>query len=597
MSDKVAEIQAIMSPDRIGAWISNLWNNYYNQMAGKRAEWSELDKYIFATDTTTTSNNSLPWKNSTTLPKLTQIRDNLHSNYLSSLFPNDKWLQWKGYTKKDANRKKAQAITAYMENKTRESGYRTVVSHLLYDYIDRGNCFSTVSFEKRYNTYADGSKIPGFIGPRGVRIDPQDIIFNPLATSFEDTFKIIRSVKTIGELKKLAATEPEHKFWLKAIERREKLSGHIGAMSREDFEKAEQYSVDGFGNLYEYYQSQYVEILEFYGDFHDQVTGELQTNRMITIVDRACEVRNEPIATYSGRAPIRHVGWRLRPNNLWAMGPLDNLVGMQYRIDHLENLKADAMDLAVHPPLAIIGEVEEFDWKPGAEIHMDEGGTISEVAKNLNAIITTDNQIQAIENRMELYAGAPREAMGIRTPGEKTALEVQTLNNAAGRIFQEKVTNFELNIMEPNLNDQLEIAVRNFDETDVIRTMDNELGIEQFKTITVEDITASGVLRPVGARHFAQQAQELQNIIGIFSSPIAQMIAPHTSGKAMALFVEDVTSLTGYDMFRPNVAVIEAHETQSLAQQSQEDQQVAASMPADNNSVAPTPPTQGQPNG
>jgi hypothetical protein len=27
------------------------------------------------------------------------------------------------------------------------------------------------------------------------------------------------------------------------------------------------------------------------------------------------------------------------------MGPLDNLVGLQYRIDHLENAKADALDL------------------------------------------------------------------------------------------------------------------------------------------------------------------------------------------------------------------------------------------------------------
>lgn len=48
-----------------------------------------------------------------------------------------------------------------------------------------------------------------------------------------------------------------------------------------------------------------------------------------------------------GKTSIVHAGWRYRPDNLWAMGPLDNIVGMQYRIDHLENLKADAMDLAV----------------------------------------------------------------------------------------------------------------------------------------------------------------------------------------------------------------------------------------------------------
>src|SRR5690606_30753135 len=163
--------------------------------------------------------------------------------------------------------------------------------------------------------------------------------------------------------------------------------------------------VDGFGNLYEYYNSEFVEILEFYGSYHNNDTGVLETNRMVTVVDRTIEVRNVPIQTYDGQAPIFHVGWRLRPDNLWAMGPLDNLVGMQYRIDHLETLKADAMDLTVHPPLKIIGEVEEFIWGPGVPIHIDENGDVQELGKNLNAIIIADNQIADLENKMELYAG------------------------------------------------------------------------------------------------------------------------------------------------------------------------------------------------
>lgn len=585
MSDIPLEVRAVFAQDDCSQVVANTWDNYYNQMAEKRGEWLELQKYIFATDTSTTTNSSLPWKNSTTIPKLAQIRDNLHSNYLSYLFPNDKWLQWSAYTKEAASHSKAKTITAYMENKTRESNYRTTVSRWLLDYIDYGNVFGTVAFEKRFNTAVDGSIIPGFIGPIGVRIDPKDIMFNPLAATFENSYKIIRSIKTVGELMKLAATEPGQTFWLDVVKRRQEMQSKLGMISREDFEKAITYQVDGFGNLYEYYQSQYVEILEFYGDYHNQITNELEVNRMITVVDRSFTARDTPIPTYSGRAPIRHVGWRLRPNNLWAMGPLDNLVGLQYRIDHLENIKADAMDLAIHPPLAIIGEVEQFDWKPGGEIHLDEGGSISEVSKSLNAIITADNQIQSIMDQMELMAGAPREAMGVRTPGEKTALEVQTLNNAAGRIFQEKVTNFEINLMEPNLNDQLEIAVRNLDQTDVVRVIDNDLGAQEFMSISSTDITAAGIIRPVGARHFAQQAQDLQNAIGIFNSPLGQMIAPHTSGIALSQFVENVLSLSAYDMFRPNVQVAEQHETQSLMQQSQEDQQVQASAPADKTAI------------
>ena len=592
MSDKVAEIRGLLTQDEKGQWVAQLWDTYKKNRGAKESQWLELQNYIFATDTSTTSNAALPWKNSTTLPKLTQIRDNLHSNYLSGLFPNDKWLQWNAYTKKDASRKKAKAVTAYMENKTREAHYRTEISRCLYDYIDYGNAFMTVSFEKRYNTRKDGTKVPGYIGPRGHRISPTDIVFNPLASTLADTWKIVRTVKSIGELKKLAETNPDQVFWKKAIENRLETRRHMGNYSVDDFNLACRYQMDGFSTPYNYYMSDSVEILEFYGDYNDEYTGDMSFNRMITVVDRSYVVRDEVIDTLDGRAPIRHVGWRLRQDNLWAMGPLDNLVGMQYRIDHLENLKADAMDLIVHPPLKIKGEVEEFIWGPGAEIHLDENGDIEEVSKSMNAIIAADNHIDMLMDYMELMAGAPREAMGVRTPGEKTATEMQGLFNAAGRIFQEKITTFEVELMEPNLNDQLEISVRNFDGSDVVRTLDTDLGSIEFRTITVEDITASGVIRPVGARHFAESSTELQNLIGITNTPLWELVRPHTSGKAMTQFIEDVTNLRGYAMFRPNVAVEEAKETQALANQGAEDLQVEAEMPAPTSAVPPEAPVE-----
>jgi len=573
MSDKVAELTAVMQDDS-SKWVSNLWDKYNQQRQEKLAQWDELRNYVFATDTSTTSNGELPWKNSTTIPKLCQIRDNLHANYESSLFPNDRWLQWVAYSKEDASRNKARTVKAYIDNKAREGHFRTEASKWLYDYIDYGNAFATVSFESRHRTLANGDVVPGFIGPKGVRISPLDIVFNPLATSFDNTFKIIRSVKTIGELKKLAETEPDQAYWADVIQNRLDIRKVMGGYSKEDFDKAAAFSVDGFGNLYEYFQSDYVEILEFYGDYHNPTTGELKTNVMITVADRSNLVREADIPSWQGSAPIRHVGWRFRQDNLWAMGPLDNLVGMQYRIDHLENLKADAMDLTVHPPLKIIGEVEQFEYGPGSEIHIDEQGDVQELLKNLNGIITSSNEIQILEDKMELMAGAPREAAGIRTPGEKTALEVQTLSNAAGRIFQSKITNFEVELLEPILNDMLEISARSLDGNDLIRVMDDDLGVQEFLSITKEDITANGKIRPVGARHFAKQAQDLQNLVGILGGPLGEKVAPHTSGKALTTFISDVVGLEGYDIFRANVAVEEQQETSALLQQAEEDVQV-----------------------
>lgn len=577
----VAEIASMFQQDDSSQWVAYLWDKFDRQRASKVEEWLELRNYIFATDTTTTSNGSLPWKNSTTLPKICQIRDNLHSNYKSHLFPNDNWLQWQSFNKKDASRDKAKTIESYMENKCREGHFRTEMSKLLYDYIDYGNAFATVDFESSFKELADGTRVPAYIGPRARRISPLDIVFDPTASDFKKTFKIVRSVKTVGELKKLSYTDPDQSFWEDVVKRREHFKGVLGKYSIEDFNKAVGYSVDGFGNMYEYYQSDFVEILEFYGDYHDQTTGELHTDRILTVVDRSFTARDEGIPSWMGHAPIYHVGWRFRQDNLWAMGPLDNLVGLQYRMDHLENLKADAMDLSVHTPLIIQGEVEEFDYGPGVEIHIDENGAVTELGKNFNGIITADNQIQYLQDQMELMAGAPREAMGIRTPGEKTATEVNQLQNAAGRIFQEKITHFEIELLESVLNAMLEVAARNLDTTDVIRVLDDDIGVQEFLNITRADITANGIIRPIGARHFAKQAQDLQNIMGILNSPLGQLIMPHTSGKALTKFVDDVTGLKGYNVFRTNVAVMEQKETQSLMGQAQEDLDTEASIPTE----------------
>lgn len=567
--DAVVEIRGLVQPDEPSAWVANLWTKYNNQRAEKIDEWAEVDKYLFATDTSTTSAGDLPWSHKTTTPKLTQIRDNLHSNYLSSLFPNDKWLTWQAFSKDSAKKSVANTILAYMENKTREGGFRNTTSRLLYDYIDKGNAFAMPTFEARYSV-RDDDRVTDFIGPKAVRISPLDIVFNPAAASFEQTFKIVRSLTTMGALRKSMETNPMNGDWDEFLSRRANLHAASLSYSREDWVKASQYQVDGFGSLQEYYGSDTVELLEFYGDYHDTLTGELRTGRMITVADRSFVVRDVAIPTYGGSAAIRHVGWRLRPDNLWAMGPLDNLVGMQYMIDHYQNMVSNGLDLKVMPPIKVIGDVEQFDWAPDERIHIDENGDVQEMAQQFGDVYAVLQYIEVLEEKMEMYSGAPREAMGIRTPGEKTAFEVQALENAAGRIFQEKITQFEV-FMESILNDMFEEAHRNFPTADVIGIIDDDLGVQEFRNITKEDITAKGILRPVGARHFAQRSQELQNLVGVFNSPLANLLGPHTSAIELTKFISDVIDLRGYTIFAPNVAVEEQQETQALASQAEED--------------------------
>ena len=585
MSNKVAVLRGVIDGhrDSMGDYIGNLWHTFNSQRQPWLNEQKELRNFLFATDTRTTSNAALPWKNSTTLPKLTQIRDNLHANYLSALFPNDEWVKWEAYSLDEKEQVKAQAIEAYIANKARQSNLRTTVSRLIYDFIDDGNAFATTEYVNETKEI-DGEIVTTYSGPRLCRISPKDIVFDPTAADFKHSPKIIRSIRTIGELMTMAMDDADNQYLKDALSKRMKMRELAGQYTIEDFDKACGYMVDGFGSLHEYYQSNYVEILEFRGDYYDPEKDILKRDMRIVVADRASVLLMEQDEGWVKNAPIEHAGWRLRPDNLWAMGPLNNLVGMQYRIDHLENLKADVFDFIAVPVLKIIGDVDDFDWKPGEQIHIDSEQSDVQMLVPDTTALNADTQISILEERMELYAGAPKNAMGIRTPGEKTAFEVQALDNAAGRIFQEKITSFEINLLEPSLNNMLADSRRNMNSADIVRVADADLGIEVVMSITKEDITSNGKLRPIGARHYAAQAQMIQNLQQLYSSQIGAMIAPHTSAKQMSKLVEDILGLRRFELFQDNVALFEQAETQrmmnSLQQQVDVEQQVPVEGPS-----------------
>lgn len=572
MGVRTLDLMQVLQPDRLGTQIAEMqqeWEMYRN---GWLAEKREIRDYIFATDTSSTTNNSLPWKNSVHIPKLCQIRDNLHANYMAALFPNDRPIRWEGDDESSEAKTKRLSIEAYMENKLRMSEFRSEVSKIVLDFIDYGNCFAMTEFvAEETEDPVTGEKIPGYVGPRMRRISPLDIVFNPAAPSFAESPKIIRTLKTLGTLRADIQDHPEMQYLEDVFEKMQATRHKFQGATAGDFAKGTAFSIDGFSSFLDYFKSDYVELLDFYGDIYDSETDTLYKNRIITVVDRCYVIRNIPNPSWLGRANIFHCGWRLRPDNLYAMGPLDNLVGMQYRIDHLENAKSDAFDLIVHPVMKIRGFVEDFDYGPGERIFVGDEGEVEFMSPD-TTFLQADTQIQLYEMKMEEMAGAPKQAMGFRTPGEKTAYEVQVLENGANRVFLNKTSYFEETFLEPIINSMLELARRNMGPSDLIRVMDDQFGVVEFMKITREDITARGKIRPIGARHFARNANILQNLTQFATSGLGQdpAIAAHISGKRIAQLVEELLGLERYQLVQDNVRVAEQMETSQLAQAGQQ---------------------------
>ena len=563
MTSKVLELQDILLPDILATRITEKWTEWDMLRNLKKQDWEEIRRYVYATDTTKTSNSTLPWKNKTTIPKLCQIRDNLYSNYSATLFPQRKWLVWEANERDAEQINKRDAIVNYMAWIITQQSFKTEIDKIILDYIDYGNCFATVEWvDERVEL---PTKVQaGYIGPAIRRISPLDIVCNPTASTFGSSPKIIRSYISIGELKDLLEkmSNDENREEYEAIYKYLKDIRSNAQTFNGDWQQRDNlYQMDGFTSFRDYLQSDAVEVLTFYGDIYDNDNDIFLKNHVITVVDRHKLIGKKANPSFFGQPPIYHSPWRKKQDNLWGMGPLDNLVGMQYRMDHIENMAADIWDLVTFPVQKVKGFVEDFTWQPGEKIFVSEEGDVDLVVPDVN-VLQADMKIERIERLMEEMAGAPREAMGFRTPGEKTKYEVQRLENASARVFQNKIKQFEEQVIEPLLNAMLELARRNLVGTTTIKVFDDEFKMATFQTLSVEDITGIGRIKPIAARHFAEQAELIQNLTSLTASNLWPVVQPHFSSIGLAKILEQSFNLQDYEIVRPNISLYEQAEAQ-----------------------------------
>lgn len=572
MTGRVTEVLDVVSPDKIATQIANDHITWNNMRQAKMQDWEEIRRYVYATNTTQTSNASLPWKNKTTIPKLCQIRDNLYANYTATMFPNSYPIEWEANEKAADSKAKRDSIKNYMQWVISQPSFKSEMDKIVLDYIDYGNCIVTVEWLDQRAEQPRESIQAGYVGPVLKRISPLDIVFNPTAPTFESSPKIIKSVISMGELKELLnrmSNDDNREEYLKLWDYLQEIRVTAREAPSDWAQRDALYNVDGFTSFQEYLSSNSVEVLTFYGDMYDIDNDKFYKNYVFTVVDRHKIIGQKPNPSFYGYPPIFHSPWRRKQDNLWGMGPLDNLIGMQYRVDHMENVKADVWDLVAYPVIKVKGFVEDFTWQPGEIINVSEEGDV-DVVQPAVQIMQADTMIGYYLNTMEESAGAPKEAMGFRTPGEKTKYEVQSLENGASRVFQNKIKQFEEQVVERVLNAMLELARRNLTGVLTIKVFDDDLKAATFKSLTVEDITGIGRIRPVAARHFAEQAQLVQNLTSLSSSPLWQFVQPHFSSIKTAKLFEKMFNLEQEELVLPWVGIVEQGEGQRMAQATQE---------------------------
>lgn len=549
MNKKALEVQSWLSPHQQAVKIADYWSSWNNLRERQRERWREIDSYIHATSTQDLMEQSA-WDHTTHIPIVAEIYEDLVAIMNDTVIPHEDWLGWRPYDRSANSAQKRTAVLSYIKNRHELNGFNSTINHLLSDFVRYGNSF--VLTVPQVN--ADG-----YVGPKPLRISPYDIVFNPTATDFENTPKIIRQIMDLGQFKMFCEEQGDvidKEVMQRVLDRR---GGYAGVDSAE-LDKNTQYLPDGFGSVSSYFfESGMIELLWFYGDIYDQTSQELHRGRKIVVVDRT-----SILLDVEEHARIRHARYRPRPDNLWAQGALDNIVGMNYQVNHRENSKSDAIDRFIHPDRLFVGDVEEiWDETTGQYKYLaPENGMVRDLSPD-SSVLAFNSEIDMLTLRARSAARLPLQLAGFRTPGEKTAFEVQSLNEGAFRGFINKAEQFEIELLEPMVRDEIEVGRDNLTSALQVATSDEE-GFVTMMTITQEDLKSNGVLVPYGARRFKRELQQMNMLYQLSNSQLGQYIGQHINTFNLAKVVERLGGFEQFVFIDKFAAIEEQREAQQL---------------------------------
>lgn len=544
--------------------IDNMWRDYNTARLTALKCNEEVRQYVYSTEVATTSADNQDHKNKTHQPKLTQIADTLKSLYWQTAFGRPDNFLFSGQTPED--KVLGKNITALLRHKLEQKKFRTTVGRqLVSDYVDYGNFFPQVDYVVEKNHKGDVT----YKGPVISRVSPLDIVFNPHSESFYKSPKIQRKFIHIGKLAELPSRYPTAGFDEGAINKAVQSRRLDTVDDWVELIKDRNITIDGYGSMADYFKQDMVDLLIYRGDVFNPDTGETQVNRVVYVIDRLHVIRNEPAPSTMGYTGIHQGGWRIRSDNLWAQGPLDNLVGMQYRIDHLENLKADVFDLIAYPCLKIIGDdvIEpEEGFAPGAVYYMGEESNVQFLAPDTTAL-NANTEIQVYHRMLDDFVGIPAMERGIRTPGEKTAFEVDTLETNAQQFFRDKTLQFE-QVMEEVYKECYELILANFDETEYVEVFNDALGQDELRELQLADVQAKGDFLAIGTRHWEEQRKRTRELLQFQQGPMQDpKIRNHVSGFKLAKVWEELLGIEDDELIEENIGVKEDVRTARVAEE------------------------------
>lgn len=569
--ESATALGGFVTPAEKAEFVTRLWTEWDAARDPAISKWREIEAYRYATDTNSLPNAKGAFTHSTHMPVAAAIAQDLEAILLQVVMPHEDWFTFEPMDSQAARKDQRKTIVSYLKNRHALNGYTDEVAKLRSDLVTYGNCFSQV-----FHANESRGEQSGYVGPKVRRVSPYDIAFDPTAVDFSCTPKVIREIITLGELKRRGDAG------ILDSETVNKLLHGRGNFANSDAgeDKNEQYVPLGFGTYQQYIQSGFIELLWFYGDVYDQENIELHESQIVVVADSEEVLLEDTIKTSTGKPHIFQSVWQKLPDNLWGQGPLENIIGLNYQVNHRENAKSEALDRLIYPDKIYQGDVEEmYDDETGQMTYLaPEGGGVQELAINTQ-FFSFDLHIDRLQHSARSAARLPSDLTGFRSQGEKTLGEVTALTEGGMRGFIDKAADFERSSLEKHLGAEIELAYDNFGSAFKVPNK-NEGGFIEMLNVTKEDLAVNGILIPRGAKRFARKNQMLSTLTQLSATPLAQVIALHTSGKGATELVNELLETHDTGLFEEFAQILEQGEAQQIMNQVEQSNAMQASQPS-----------------
>ena len=412
-----------------------LANKFRLMMLARQARftlWTELHDFAMQTDTSDTS-NATSWKNNIAVPVIPYILDVLTAQYYRILFPQKDWFEVVPHDILK-NAQKAKFVKAYLLRQFAQLNVQPKLREVIRETVLYGN------------------SLCGFVeqGGKLVFVKPpiQDWCRDVFAQNFDNSFLACRfrvpyaslfSLYPEDKVRRMGDIYKDSELYTSWLKNRNLM-----------IEKYNPFLTDRLN------QRGFAELIYFYGDFYNEETQEILKDRLIIVGNGTTILYNEECLD----KPFVQAQYRETLDDGYGTG-LENLTGIAWHINKLQNNIADVMDIIANPICVVKSENDvKFNYVPNAQIQMSREDSIEFISPD-HSVLNQYKQIDFLFEMAKKVSGAQEEKIGQRQPGEKTATEVTLLSQGADNLFEHFAKQFEYFVIIPLLKKAYRMFVEN----------------------------------------------------------------------------------------------------------------------------------------